>query len=328
MKIIENPEQTTYETSQINFEGSFLQSWLWGEWQKHNGSQLQRLVVNDGSQIVAVSQFIKKNLSPLKGSYWHTIFGPTFKNSLNENEVKNIIKVLSSFFNNSAFVRFEPWHEIKALKDLTKTSLNTQTPSTSILDLTLSLDDLLTRMHPKTRYNIKIAEKHSVRIAVDQNTELAINQILETQARQRYYSAYNEGYYRELINFFKNTQPKITTYTALADNEMLASAIMVDYAKMRTYLFGGSSSNNRQKMAPYLLHWQAIQDAKSIGLSNYDFGGLATTSGSQEGFTRFKLGFGGSTVLHGNSQDYIFQPLTYRAYSILRTLNRIRLHLT
>ena len=44
-------------------------------------------------------------------------------------------------------------------------------------------------------------------------------------------------------------------------------------------------------MAPYLMHWQAMLDAKKLGLKFYDFWGIETASGATPGFVRFKLGF-------------------------------------
>src|SRR5581483_8289393 len=72
------------------------------------------------------------------------------------------------------------------------------TKYTFILDLTKSEDELLKGMHPKTRYNIKIAKKHNVEI-VEDDSDRAFEEYLkltkETTKRQKFY-AHTENYHR------------------------------------------------------------------------------------------------------------------------------------
>ena len=109
-------------------------------------------------------------------------------------------------------------------------------------------------------------------------------------------------------------------YKALYGKELLATGIMVDYANVRTYVYGGSSENRRQFMAPYLLHWQAIADAHEAGMTYYDLGGTETSSGSRQGFSRFKDGFNGTAANLPGAYDLPFRR-TYRIYRGLRAAN-------
>ena len=84
-------------------------------------------------------------------------------------------------------------------------------------------------------------------------------------------------------------------YKAIFQNQLLGAAFMVDFGKTRTFLFGGSSEFHKNVMAPYLLHWKAMQDAKALGLTTYDFWGIETSSGETPGFVRFKIGFRGQS---------------------------------
>ncbi|MBI5449240.1 peptidoglycan bridge formation glycyltransferase FemA/FemB family protein, partial [Candidatus Gottesmanbacteria bacterium] len=71
---------------------------------------------------------------------------------------------------------------------------------TFILDLTKSEEELLRAMHPKTRYNIRVAQKHEVIIKED-NSPQAFQTYLtlarETTQRQGFY-AHNETYHKTM----------------------------------------------------------------------------------------------------------------------------------
>ena len=72
------------------------------------------------------------------------------------------------------------------------------TKYTFILDLTKTEEELLKNMHPKTRYNIKIAQKHGVKI-VEDNSDQAFEEYLnltkETTKRQGFF-AHTQTYHR------------------------------------------------------------------------------------------------------------------------------------
>jgi lipid II:glycine glycyltransferase (peptidoglycan interpeptide bridge formation enzyme) len=111
-------------------------------------------------------------------------------------------------------------------------------------------------------------------------------------------------------------------YKALYGQKLLACGVMIDFGKTRTYLFGGTSAEDKNLMAPYALHFQAMQDAKNSGLEYYDFWGIETASGEVPGFVRFKMGFGGEPVAYPPAQDLIMNRLWYNAYKVLRKINK------
>jgi lipid II:glycine glycyltransferase (peptidoglycan interpeptide bridge formation enzyme) len=155
----------------------------------------------------------------------------------------------------------------------------------------------------------------------------AVSLIVETSQRQGY-KGYGKEYYEDLINFLGlNNQAdlKLHIYKAIYKNRLLASALMLDFAGARTFLFGGSAEQFKNVMAPYWLHFQAMLDAKKLGLRQYDFWGVETASGKTPGFVRFKLGFGSleSLVEYSGAYDVIFSKYWYKAYTIFRKSKRI-----
>ena len=74
-------------------------------------------------------------------------------------------------------------------------------------------------------------------------------------------------------------------------------------------------------MAPHVLHWQAILDAKQAGQALYDFWGIETSAGNTPGFARFKLGFGGKVLEYGGAVDIVNRKAEYWIYKLLRAAN-------
>ena len=75
-------------------------------------------------------------------------------------------------------------------------------------------------------------------------------------------------------------------WTAYDRNVPLATALTLQYGDTVLYYLGGSSIEHREKMAPYLLHWNIIKDAKQRGFRYYDFWGTAAPAANGGGDTQ------------------------------------------
>jgi lipid II:glycine glycyltransferase (peptidoglycan interpeptide bridge formation enzyme) len=102
-------------------------------------------------------------------------------------------------------------------------------------------------------------------------------------------------------------------------------------------LHGASGNEHRNVMAPHILHWQAILDAKERGCRFYDFGGVKISnkeqaaigkSNSWEGITRFKLGFSQKTkpVVFPGSYDIVINQWRYWLYRTLQYIKALILN--
>lgn len=321
---------TSHET------GSFLQSWAWGEWQAVLGRPVARFKFQVDGKTLGVMQIIKMPL-PFDQYYFYCPYGPVLAEDGNfQFPISNFRKSLHKNFSDTVFVRIESkqlWLPATGYPLLTKVK-NIQPGKTLVMDLTKTEEGLLAGMHHKTRYNIRLAEKHGVKV-VDEfhlvngkgiHAKEAVELIAKTSSRQGYKSQ-GQDYFENLVNFFAvqnpGTEINLHIYKALHENELLASAIILDFGRTRTYLFGGSSEQKKNLMAPYLLHFKAMQDAKNLGLSFYDFWGIETAKGDTPGFVRFKLGFGGTQKEYTGAYDIIVNRWKYRVYKLLRKVNDI-----
>lgn len=297
---------------------SFLQSFGWGEFQASNNTIPKRYGFNDRHISV---QGLEKS-TPL-GNYLYIPFAPNFDSSDNIQEFYNALSK-----NDYLFIRIEPLTPVTIPNAGVKVK-NIQPAKTLILDLNKSEQDLLAEMHHKTRYNIGIASKRGVAVKeCTRGNNLAELKLISETAQRQGYKAYSTDYYSRLAKFFENysdrDRPVVRVIGAYLDDELLASGLFVDYKDTRTYLFGGTSDNNKNVMAPYALHWLAIKYAKTLGLKKYDFWGIETSSGQTPGFVRFKLGWGGQQIQYPGAYDIVIKPIWYNVYNVLRVLNSIR----
>jgi peptidoglycan pentaglycine glycine transferase (the first glycine) len=327
MKIVRLSEQDQPQYSRFvaaHESGSFLQSYGWGEFQTAQGKSAIRYgVFSEGvdERLVGTVQMLQTKIPRMPGFYLYAPYGPLVAPDL----ARPLIAQIKMDFSNAWFIRIEPKEELPIDA---KPTLHIQPGSSLFSDLSLSHDELLAGMHPKTRYNIKVAAKHGVVVSSTSEPVISALELLAKTSDRQGYKSYSVSYYKQLLEFFSD--PKNSAgdchallYNATRNGKCIASAIMIDHGAARTYLFGGSDDANRNLMAPYALHWQAIQDAQRAGLTKYDWWGTETASGSTPGFVQFKLRWGGTQKFYAGARDIVLNSRWYFAYGALRKVNRL-----
>ena len=229
-----------------------------------------------------------------------------------------------------------------------------QPDHTLILDLTQSAQDLLSQMKPKGRYNIKLAEKKGVKIRqADPAKQKQFSKDLSDFCKILTETTSRDGFHGHDMDFYKNMVEDLqndstysdsltgvsqdsdrnlvnprrqyaTLYLAEYENLIVAACLNTFFKDTATYYYGASSNLHRNVMAPYLLHWQVIKDAKQKGCKFYDFFGIAPEDAKNHpwsGVTDFKKKFGGQEISYQKPQEFIFKKalyLLYRAYKKLK----------
>ncbi|KKP95174.1 MAG: Methicillin resistance protein [Candidatus Moranbacteria bacterium GW2011_GWD2_36_12] len=329
-----------------NFEKEFLQSFQWKRFQESVGRRTH-FIEND-----AFLASIVEHVLSIVGKYMYVPRGPilNFKfEILNEiqnlnNKIKNGMRELVDLGRkeNAGWVRIEP--ESNQLLELIKENISEkivkaphdmQPKEIFVLDISKNEEQLLAQMKPKTRYNISLAKKKNV---VIRNSSLVTNEkkkeyadaflrLTKEMASRQGIVAHSQEYYRKMIEILPAEMLKI--YVAQYDGNIIAANLVLFYENTVTYLHGASSNENRNVMAPFLLQWQTILDAKENGCMRYDFGGVRITNNSQqttnnwEGITNFKIGFSPNTkpIEFPGSYDIIINP---RKYAVYRGLQRAK----
>jgi len=193
------------------------------------------------------------------------------------------------------------------------------------IDLTKSESELLKAMHPKTRYNIRVAQRHGVTIKEDNSDaafETYIRLTKETTKRQKFF-AHDEQYHRLMWETLKPLRVEdLTAYLLLAKykGEVLIAWILFVCDGILYYPYGASSSKHREVMASNLMMWEAIRFGKKLGLKTFDLWGALgphpEKSDPWYGFHRFKEGYGGKLVEFVGSFDLVLQPFLYQLYKV------------
>ncbi len=204
-----------------------------------------------------------------------------------------------------------------------------------ILDLTKSDEDLLRNMHPKTRYNIKVAQKKGVVVHED-NSDQAFETFLklnhETNTRQKFYSHPN-SYFRTLRDIATRKESDFSFHlmTAVYQGHTLVTWVLFICGDTLYYPYGASGSEFRETMASNLMMWEAIQFGKKHGLKRLDmWGALGETPDPKDpwfGFHRFKQGYGGTLTEFIGSYDLVIHKPLYELYKIADKLRWIYLRL-
>jgi lipid II:glycine glycyltransferase (peptidoglycan interpeptide bridge formation enzyme) len=183
-----------------------------------------------------------------------------------------------------------------------------------LVDLAPTGEEILGAMKPKGRYNIGLAAKKGVVVERRDEAGLDIFYALYGETAKRDGIAiHGPGYYQTLFACSRETAAQeVRLYLAFHEGEPLAGVIVLFRGPRAVYLYGASSNQKRNLMAPYALQWRALQDAKASGCIEYDLYGIPPRedpSHPMAGLYRFKTAFGGRIVHRSGSWDYAYRPL-------------------
>jgi lipid II:glycine glycyltransferase (peptidoglycan interpeptide bridge formation enzyme) len=319
---------------------SIHQVWEWGVFQGMSGvrDKFMVIAVVDSSENICATALLIRQRLPFKKCWLHCPRGPV----LDYQKINDSEKILAILFEkiaavakegNAVFLRVEPpitsdWpNPFKGLSMRTAHA-HYQPESTLILDLKHPPEELLKQMKPKGRYNIKVAQKHGVKIVISDGNQKDTDDFYElfSQTTERdKFSGHSKKYYSNMLQVLGEKKAKL--YLAGYAGKPVAAAIITYFKDTATYYFGASSAEHRNVMAPYLLHWQAITDAKNFGYHHYDFFGISP-EGSQnhpwEKVTEFKLKFGGDRINYFPAQEIVYQPVWYWLVRIAKKILKRR----
>ncbi len=186
------------------------------------------------------------------------------------------------------------------------------------IDLSLSETALLAQMKPKGRYNIGVARRHGVSVVEDrspQGLEDFLDLYGETFDRHGL-RGHRDGYFYDLMDTLVD-EDRGSIFFAEYQGMRLATAMVVYFGDRATYFYGGSRDTHRRVMAPYLLHFEVMLDAKMRGHRWYDFYGIAPPDKPTDrwaNFSTFKRKFGGVELSFVPTLDYIYDTESYQAY--------------
>ena len=318
-----------------------LQSWEWGEARKQTGLKIIRFGEFSG-KILKKSYLMTLHKVPMTNFK----IGYIPRSGILSKDLLNFLNQIASK-ENIIFIKFEPYIfkseirnprfarrakldsslEVRRTKWETNSKfkiINSKHPLftqwTIIMDLSKSEKILMENLKPKTRYNIKLAQKKGVFIKEESNKkgyEIFENLYFETTKRQ-HYLGHDKNYHRIVWDNMKNKVSHILI--AYYKDEPLSAYQLFIYKNRGYYVYGGSSEKHRNFMASNLLMWESLIFCKNQGCTEFDMWGSLSKnykqSDSYAGFTRFKEGYGGNFTQMIGSYDLVIKSFVYRIYNL------------
>ncbi len=308
-----------------------MQSWQWGQFRASLGTKVLRYGLFE-KNILKIAFQITFHKIPLVNKY----VGYLPKGPFPDKNLAEALKKIAQE-NNCAFIKLEPDVEIPNIKyQIPNTFLKSPKPLFTkynfVLDLTKSEEELLKNLHQKTRYNIRVAQKHGVKVegrVDDEALEIYLKLYFETTQRQNY-QGHNSAYHRAVWNQLKKANMARFLIASYQDKPLTAW-MLLNFKDTLYYPYGGSSKDHSEVMANNLVAWEAIKLGKKLKLKKFDmWGALGPNANPKDpwfGFHKFKQGYGGKLVEYIGTYDLIFNWPIYIVFTFIDKLMPLKLFL-
>lgn len=318
--------------------GSSFETWNWKVIQEAAGRRVETVRVLDAAGSCLAQTLLVFLPAPLQMSILLSPRGPVFAAEIRDDAAvcRAVLELLAfemrQKYPTALCWRFEPslhWPDFPG-----KRVHDVQPAWTRVLELVGATEDLLlAAMKQKTRYNIRLAEKKGVVVeqlfrdaCTVEQWNVAVEQWIALQditAQRHGIQHHGADYYRALLT--ADWQGRfVSLMTAQFENQTIAMIVLLTDPQNQTvtYLFGASSDQHTNVMAPYALQWKAIQYALAQGVQTYDFYGIAPDA-QESGHplspvTRFKNGFGGTVVQYPGTFEFPIRRFWYRIYRLVK----------
>lgn len=308
--------------------GCIEQTWSWGVLQTSIPGRTAMVVLGafEGKKLVASMLVIRQEMGKGKTWLWSPR-GPLLPEKTADAKAAWLaLQAACEQFahqGGDVFLRIEPGMPASAKFELGgRVAPESYMPEhTLFLSLKGSLEAISKQMKQKGRYNIKKATKAGVYVQKSQGQELDdFYDILAETAERDGFNLHDKAFYQRFLDVLDG---RGMLYVAYHEDELLGGMLVTHFGDTATYYFGASSNQHRQKMAPYLLQWVAIQNAKKAGCERYDFLGIADPDDAKDplhGVTQFKTRFGGKAHHYAKARVFVYKPIWWWIYRLAKRL--------
>lgn len=310
-------------------KGHILQSYEWGEIKAKTGWQPLRLIIEEGGQPIAACSILKRIIPGIKKAIFYAPRGPVFDIENKKvfsfllEEIKKLAKE-----HDAIFLKIDPDvpAQNKAFKELLISQgfrsaekgegfEGIQPKYVFRLDIHPDEETLLTNMHNKTRYNIRLAEKKGVKIIDNCKKEdlKDFYKILQETCERDKFLVRSYGYFEDMWHYLVE-RGYAKLFMAEYEGKYIAGTLAFIFGEKVWYIYGASSNSYRNVMPNYLLQWTMIKWAKENNCTLYDFRGVPghlTEDNPLYGLFKFKKGFNGEYTEFVGEYDLVYSPFFY-----------------
>lgn len=300
--------------------------------QKETGGYKARFLMVDDLAVTV----LEKNGSVL-GKLWYLPKGPNVTSTA---ELFKVLSALDPFArrHNVFAIRIETEldrHERPQLEKhgLARTRPIIPNPSTIVLDISPSLDDILQHLPQKGRYAIRRAQRDGVTAkpvkATKHNCQIMYKLLEETARGQFGIRSYD--YFQSYWQRFERAA-RGQLFFAYYQGQVVAGAYAMIYGSKSTYKDGASVRQRTAYGASHLLQWRVIEWAKDHGASLHDLCGSPPSEAIDDpahphhGIGLFKTAFARTITDYIGCYDYIIHPIRYKIWIKFVEKVAMRLH--
>jgi len=335
---IDKSEQTRFNAFLAKDpKGHVLQSWEWGEIKSRTGWIPWRLVIEENNEIVALATILERKIPVVGTPIFYASRGPV----VDRNNVKLLDLVLAEIrklakTRGAIFLKIDPDvpSSEKGLEQylLTKGFQSAESGKgfegvqpkyVFRLDITPDEDTLLANMQQKTRYNIRLAVKKGVKVRRGTREDLPeFYRVLKETTERDHFLVRAYSYYEDLYDSLVPAGMG-ELFVAEYEGEIISGTLAFVIGDKAWYIYGASSNAHRNVMPNYLIQWEMIRWAKSLGCTLYDFRGvpgLLTEDNPLYGLYRFKKGFNGEYTEFIGEWDLVYRPAIYFLWNHLEPI--------
>ncbi len=308
-------------------DSQILQSYEWGEFKSKLGWEHFIIAAEEGSAIKAGISILSRKLPFVKKNFFYAPRGPvaSFSSSGYIDALFDGVCVEAAL-RNAIALKIDPEIEDKdaeavnilKAKGFIRKRKQVQPRTTSFIDLTKGIDELLKGFEEKTRYNIRLSEKKGVKVREDSSPagiESFYKMYQETSKRD-VFIIHPKSYYLKLKECLID-RGMANVFIAEYQGMPIASLFAFRFGDRVWYMYGASLNDYRNVMPNHALHWHLIKWAKEKGIKVYDLWGVPSSpSGGHPlfGVYRFKKGFNGTPKSWIGAYDLPFESLSYTIF--------------
>ncbi len=315
--------------------GHPLQTWEWGEFRRQTGLQVIRLGEFDEDRLIQAYQL---TVHPLPfGQNTSLIWFP--RGPMPHEQMLTSLTEIGQK-KGAVYIKLEPNVSAPAAQATARFSpIRTFLTNhgcqlgkeifinhTATLDLTKTEDELLAQMKPKTRYNLRLAQKYGVEVHEDNSPTAFDTYVRLTKAtteRQGFF-AHTPEYHRQM---WATLYPAGLAHLLVAtyQGQPVVTWILFTHQNILYYPYGASSRQHHETMPAYAMMWAAIRFGREHDCTKFDLWGClgpeADPADPRYGFHRFKLGFGTQLQEFLGTYDLV---VYHAAYPLIRTAENVR----
>lgn len=309
----------TWDAAVQEMGGDLLQSWMWGEFKRLHGWNVERVQV-DGPHGVSMAQILLRQRVGLCLGYLPR--GPIIPAG---DPGVDLLRAVDEVCSRERVVMLvvDPKHPLPAAWSTVEGGfVSGPTPFQAAQTVCVPLgsdDELLTQMRKDTRYNITSAQRNNVvveRAMADSASLDVFYRLLQDTSSRNGFRIHPRQYYADFLRIFDQ---RAELLFSRVDGVVTAGLISARDGREARSMYAGSATGSRVRGDTALLRFEAMRWAREHGCKTFDLGGIAAAvpnvaddeieAGRElAGVRNFKVGFGGDVITFPATIERRYRP--------------------